>query len=57
MSIMNVQAVNFVRKRLSVHHDLDRAAAELVQKAIERGTRDNTTAVLVAFHQHQLLRR
>ena len=43
--------MNFVRKRLSIHQDLDRAAVELVQKAIDKGTKDNTTVVLVAFHQ------
>lgn len=51
------QAVNFVRKRLSVHHDIDLTAVELVQKAIERGTRDNTTVVIVVFHQSHIMHR
>ena len=33
------------------HGDLDKAAQELVQKALSKGTNDNVSVVLVAFHQ------
>lgn len=45
------EAVNFVRKRLLVTKDLQRTAEELIQKAIERRTQDNTSVVIVAFNQ------
>lgn len=45
------QAVNFVRKRLKEHGDVQLASSELVQKALERSTVDNTSAVVVCFHQ------
>lgn len=44
-------AVNFVRKRLVTDPDLDKAAQALVQKAIQKGTQDNTSVVIVAFNQ------
>ncbi len=44
-------AVNFVRKRLISDKDLNKAAQALVQKAISKGTQDNTSAVIVAFNQ------
>lgn len=45
------EAVNFVRKQLTVHKDLDLAAKELINKAIARGTQDNTSVVICAFNQ------
>jgi protein phosphatase 2C family protein 2/3 len=44
-------AVNFVRKRLVTDRDLNKAAQALVQKAIQKGTQDNTSVVIVAFNQ------
>ncbi len=44
-------AVNFVRKRLVGDRDLNKAAQALVQKAIQKGTQDNTSVVIVAFNQ------
>lgn len=48
------EAVNFVRKRLSVTRNVDKTAQELVQKAIKRGTQDNTSVVIVTFHQTEM---
>lgn len=45
------EAVNFVRKQLLLYKDLDRAAKNLIDKAIERGTQDNTSCVIAGFHQ------
>lgn len=45
------EAVNFVRKQLFVCKDLHKAARALIDKAIERGTQDNTSCVICAFHQ------
>ncbi|RYH24738.1 protein serine/threonine phosphatase 2C family protein [archaeon] len=45
------EAVNFVRKRLSVTMDVQQTAKDLIIKAIERGTQDNTSVIVVAFHQ------
>lgn len=45
------EAVNFVRKQLFVYKDLHKAARALIDKAIERGTQDNTSCVICAFHQ------
>ena len=43
-------AVNFVRKRLGKKMDLQQIAIELVNAALDRGSVDNTTAIIVAFH-------
>lgn len=48
------EAVNFVRKRLSVNRSVEKTAQELVQKAIKRGTQDNTSVVIVVFHQTEI---
>lgn len=48
------EAVNFVRKRLSVTRNVDKTAQELIQKAIKRGTQDNTSVVIVTFHQTEM---
>lgn len=48
------EAVNFVRKRLSVTRNVEKTAQELIQKAIKRGTQDNTSVVIVTFHQHEI---
>lgn len=45
------EAVNFVRKRLLVTKDTQKVAEELIQKAIQRGTQDNTSAIIVVFNQ------
>lgn len=45
------EAVNFVRKRLSVTMNVQQTAKDLISKAIERGTQDNTSVIVVAFHQ------
>lgn len=45
------EAVNFVRKRLLTNKDLTKTAEELVQKALQRGTQDNTSCVIIAFNQ------
>ncbi len=47
----NQAAVNFVRKRLVQIKDVEKVAEELVQKAMQRGTQDNTSVVIVAFNQ------
>jgi len=45
------EAVNFVRKRLLVLKDAQKVAEELIQKAILRGTQDNTSAIVLVFNQ------
>jgi serine/threonine protein phosphatase PrpC len=45
------EAVNFVRKKLLSVKDVDKVAQLLVAKAISRGTQDNTSVIVVAFHQ------
>eukprot|EP01033_Poteriospumella_lacustris_P008743 gene8744-6283_t len=45
------EAVNFVRKRLLTNKDLHKTAEELIQKALQRGTQDNTSCVIIAFNQ------
>ena len=41
--------VNYVRRRLGDHHDVQMAAKELVAESYKRGTVDNTSAIVVAF--------
>jgi protein phosphatase 2C family protein 2/3 len=41
------QVVNFVRRRLLAHSDAARAARELVSKALEVGSLDNVSAIVV----------
>eukprot|EP01032_Pedospumella_encystans_P009513 gene9513-11190_t len=48
------EAVNFVRKRLAVTRNVDKTAQELIQKALKRGTQDNTSVVIVTFHQTEM---
>mmetsp|Transcript_6108 Transcript_6108/g.13605 ORF Transcript_6108/g.13605 Transcript_6108/m.13605 type:complete len:201 (+) Transcript_6108:3-605(+) len=48
------EAVNFVRKKLASTKSVERTAQELVAKAIKRGTQDNTSVVIVAFHQTEM---
>jgi serine/threonine protein phosphatase PrpC/CheY-like chemotaxis protein len=45
------EAVNFVRKRLLTNKDLTKTADELIQKALQRGTQDNTSCIIIAFNQ------
>jgi protein phosphatase 2C family protein 2/3 len=45
------EAVNFVRKKLLQVKDVNKVAQLLVEKAIARGTMDNTSVVIVTFHQ------
>jgi protein phosphatase PTC2/3 len=43
--------VNFVRRKLRAHRDVQRAAEQLVAKAISLSSVDNCSAFVVAFHQ------
>lgn len=43
------QAVNYVRRRLVEHQDVQAATEELVQKAISMNSADNVSAIVVAF--------
>lgn len=43
------QAVNFVRRRLRSHRNVQQAAEELIQKAIAMNSIDNVSAVVVGF--------
>lgn len=45
------ECVNFVRKQLFKTKNIDKTAAELIQKALKRGSQDNVSVVIVAFHQ------
>ena len=45
------KALNFVRRRLRTHKCAQRAAGELVAEALALGSHDNTSALVVMFHQ------
>mmetsp|Transcript_31572 Transcript_31572/g.40458 ORF Transcript_31572/g.40458 Transcript_31572/m.40458 type:complete len:711 (+) Transcript_31572:200-2332(+) len=45
------QAVNYVRRRLLVHHDVQRACQDLVKKALDFGSVDNVSAIVICFNQ------
>ncbi len=45
------QAVNFVRRRLVDHGDVQRASQELVDKALSLATNDNVSALVIALNQ------
>jgi len=45
------QAVNYVRRRLFVHGDVQRASQDLIKKALEYGSVDNVSAVIVCLNQ------
>ena len=47
--ISSQQAVNYVRRQLTKHQDLQKAADALVAKAIASHTIDNVSVVLVCF--------
>jgi serine/threonine protein phosphatase PrpC len=47
------EAVNFVRMQLLTCKDLNKAAEAIIKKALSRGTQDNTSVVIVAFHQFE----
>ena len=48
-ALSSAAAVAFVRRRLLAHRDAARAARELVAKALELGSKDNVSAVVVDF--------
>jgi serine/threonine protein phosphatase PrpC len=43
--------VNFVRRKLAEHRDVQLAAGQLVQKAINLNSVDNVSAFVIAFNQ------
>lgn len=45
------QVVNFVRRKLREHGDVQRATEQLIQKAIALSSVDNVSAFVVVFHQ------
>jgi serine/threonine protein phosphatase PrpC len=45
------QAVNFVRRRLLDHSDVQRVAQELVDKALSLASNDNVSALVIALNQ------
>ncbi|XP_044415303.1 probable protein phosphatase 2C 27 [Triticum aestivum] len=47
----NQNSVDFPRRRLQEHNDLQRCCKEIVEETIRRGATDNLTAVMVPFHQ------
>lgn len=49
--LTNQEAVNFVRRRFVLHQDVQLTAQELVQKALDIGSVDNCSAVVVALNQ------
>jgi serine/threonine protein phosphatase PrpC len=52
--VINPQkAVQFVRMKLSKQRDLQNAAKELTLEALKRGSIDNVTVLLIAFHMKE----
>jgi serine/threonine protein phosphatase PrpC len=49
--IKNQDAVNFVRRQLFEHSTIERAAQELLAKAIEKGSSDNISVQIVCLNQ------
>jgi protein phosphatase 2C family protein 2/3 len=47
----NQQAVNFVRHCLMTHGNLSRAAKEIVEKALSKGSHDNISCIIMALNQ------
>ena len=47
MSMQSV--VNFIRKQLDKHHDLQKAASAITTEALRRGSVDNVSCILVLF--------
>lgn len=45
------ESVNFVRRQLYDHGTIDRAAQELLAKALERGSTDNISILICCFNQ------
>ncbi|XP_076919027.1 putative protein phosphatase 2C 27 [Bidens hawaiensis] len=45
----NQNAVDFVRRRLQDHNDVERCCKEMVEEAMKRGADDNLTVVIVCF--------
>jgi len=45
------ESVNFVRRQLYEHGTIDRAAQELLAKALERGSSDNISILICCFNQ------
>ena len=43
-------AVNYIRNMLHKHRDLEEAAKNLTKEAIERGSVDNVTVLIMSFH-------
>lgn len=46
----NQNAVDFARRKLQEHNDLETCCKELVDEAMKREIKDNLTAVMVCFH-------
>ncbi len=50
---LTFQVVNFTRRKLREHGDVQKAAEQLVKKALDLSSVDNVSAFVVAFHQPQ----
>lgn len=53
-SLKSAEAVDFVRKRLKEHGDVQRASEEVGQEALNRGGQDNVSVIIVDFGRTQL---
>jgi len=51
--IKSQEAVNFVRRQLYEHCTIERAAQELLAKAIEKGSSDNISVQIVCLNQQE----
>ena len=50
--ISSQEAVNFVRRQLYDHKTIDRAAQELIAKAMERKSQDNISVLICCVNQN-----
>jgi serine/threonine protein phosphatase PrpC len=53
-SLKSGEAVDFVRKQLKLHGDVQRASEEIGQEALNRGGQDNVSVIIINFGRIQV---